>query len=182
MNKIEEAVNEVRIRLQKVKEVFSVVLYGSVSRGDYSIRHSDIDILIISSKNVDSIIHDAEGKFRVKIHAEYQKFPVLPEDQTLLCKMFEEGKVLFSRGIMFMDTTSLGLAAYRLYLYDTAMLDKVQRVMMSRALHTFKVIDTISVINSGRGGLLVRKDKFTEIEEFFNRFKVKYKVVKTVYG
>ena len=136
---------------------------------------------MIIGSNVGKIIDSINIKFRVNIHAEYQNFPVKGEDQTLLCKMFEEGKVLFSKGLVFIDKKALGLTAFRLYKYDTSSLDKVNRVIMSRALHSY-VIDNISIISSGRGGLLVRKDKFKEIVSFFDRFKAKYKVIKTLYG
>ena len=57
--------------------------------------------------------------------------------------------------------------------------------MFSRALHGRNgkgIIDGISVIDSGKGGLLVKKKMFKDIEQFFDRFRVKYKVIKTVYG
>ena len=190
MNKIEEALVEIR-KLRKIKEVFAVILYGSVARGDYSIRHSDIDILVILSeakaqKKVDRIINKLNLKYRVRIHPEYQNKEIAQEGHTLLWKMLEEGQLLFSKGFWFMNQKDLGLNAFRLYRCDTSSLDKVNRVMMSRALHGRKgfkgVIDNVSIIDSGRGGLLVRKDKWKDIEMLFNRFKVKYKVEKTVYG
>lgn len=191
MNRIEEAVIEIKKRLKKINEVFAVILYGSVARGDYSIRHSDIDILIVlsdikSRNNVGKVIDDINVKYRVRVHPEYQGISVKHEDQTLLCKMFEEGVVLFSKGTWFIKEGNLGLGAFRLYRFDTSHVDKVSRVMFSRALHGRKgfngLIDNVFVIDSGKGGLLVKKDRFKDIEEFFDRFKVKYKVVKTVYG
>lgn len=188
MNRIEKALIGIK-GLSRNKDVFAVILYGSVARGDYSIRHSDIDILVVlsnkSKDKVDKIINDLNLKYRVKIHPEYQGIDVKQEGQTLLWKMFEEGIVLFSRGIWFIDKNKLGLEAYRLYRFDTSSIGKVSRVMLSRALHGRKgsgLIDNISVIDSGRGGLLVRKNMFKDIEGFFDRFKVKYKVVKTLYG
>lgn len=188
MNKIEQAVVEIEKKLYK--HVFAVILYGSVARGDYSIRHSDIDILVILDmkvkKKVNKIINAISVKFRVKIHPEYQSVNIKKKDETLLCKMFEEGKILFSKGFWFMDKSKLGLSAFRLYIFDTSTLDKVNRVMFSRALHGREgyegLIDNISVINSGKGSLLVKKNMFKEIEDVFDRFNVKYKVVRTVYG
>ena len=190
MNKIEDAVVEIKKILFRDKDVFAVILYGSVARGDYSLRHSDIDILVILSEigakdKVDKLINSINLKYRVKVHPEYQGIEVKDEDQTLLCKMFEEGRILFSKGIWFIGKERLGLKAFRLYRFDTSSLDKANRVMFSRALHGRKsqgIIDGISVVDSGKGGLLVGKDMFKEIEQFFSRFKVKYKVVKTVYG
>ena len=151
---------------------------------------ADIDLLVVLDMNnrfkVDRIIDDISIKHRVRIHPEYQSLSVKNEDQTLLCKMFEEGKVVFSKGLWFINKHELGLSAFRLYRFDTSSLDKVSRVMLSRALHGRKgfkgLIDGISVIDSGKGGLLVKKNIFKQIEDFFDRFKVKYKVVKTVYG
>lgn len=191
MNKIEEALLETKKNLKKNKNIFAAILFGSVARGDYSLRHSDIDILILlkdlkNKKEIDKIIDNINIKYRVKIHQEYQTSSIEKEDETLLYKMFEEGKVLFSRGIWFMDYNNLGLDTFRLYRFDTTALSKVDRVMFSRALHGRKgfsgIIDNISVIDSGKGGLLVRKNMFKQIEQVFDRFKVKFKVVKTLYG
>ncbi len=192
MNKIEEAIKDIKKRLSHIKEVFAVILYGSVSRGDYSIRHSDIDILIIlediQAKNkVESIINDINIQHRIKIHPEYQTREIKHEDQTLLCKMFEEGKLLFSRGFWFIDKEQLGLKAFRLYRFDTKEISKVNRVILSRALHgrnkKYKgLIDDISIIDSGKGGLMIRKDRFKDIEGLLSRLNIKYKVKKTVYG
>lgn len=191
MNKVEEAVVEIKKRLLRVKEVFAVILYGSVARGDYSIRHSDIDILIVledtKAKNkINKIIDDINIKCRTKIHPEYQTKEIKREDQTLLCKMFEEGRILFSKGFWFMDKKQLGLDAIRLYRFDTSSIDKISRVMFSRALHGREgykgLIDSVSIIDAGKGGLLVKKNMFREIEQIFERFKIKYKVIKTVYG
>ena len=191
MNKIEEAVIEIKKRLKNINEIFAVILYGSVARGDYSIRHSDIDILVVlgdvkAKSNIDKIINDISIKYRVNVHPEYQSIDVKHEDQTLLCKMFEEGRILFNKGIWFMKKENLGLGTFRLYRFDTSSVDKVSRVMFSRALHGRKgfngLIDNVFVIDSGKGGLLVKKDRFKDIEEFFDRFKVKHRVVKTLYG
>lgn len=191
MNKVEETIAEIKKRLIKFKGIVAVILYGSVARGDYSIRHSDIDILIVledikAENKINKIIDDINIKYRVKIHPEYQAKEIKHEDQTLLCKMFEEGRILFSKGLWFMDKKQLGLDAWRLYRFDTSNIDKINRVMFSRTLHGRKgykgLIDGVSIIDAGRGGLLVKKSMFREIEQVFERFKIKYKVVKTVYG
>jgi len=186
MNCIEQAVRETKKKLAEHKNIFAAILYGSVSRGDYSIRHSDIDILIITEgkniKPINKTINEINAKYRVKIHPEYQTSKIKPEDQTLLCKMFEEGKILFSKGIWLMNEKALGLNAYRLYRFDTTGLSKSRRVMASRALHERGLIDNNAIIDSGRGGLLARKDKFEEIEQFFDKAGIKYKIIKTVYG
>jgi len=191
MNKIEEAIESIKKRLPKVKEVFAVILYGSVARKDYSLRHSDIDLFIImdnikARKKAERIINDICIKCRVRIHAEYQSSQVRNEDQTLLWKMFEEGNILYSKGLWFMDQKNFGLQAFRLYRYDTAALGKVKRVMMSRALHGREgfpgIIDNIDIIDTGKGGLLARKNRFKDIESLFTRFGARYKIIKTLYA
>lgn len=191
MNKVEESLLELKKKLFAYKEIFAVILYGSVARGDYSIRHSDIDIFVLiengkSKDKINKTIDKLSLKYRARFHPEYQTLDIKEEDHTLLWKMFEEGKVLFSRGIFFIDKKKLGLDAIRLYRFDTSSIDKVKRVMFSRALHGRKnqtgLIDGILVIDSGQGGLLVKKNMFKEVEQMFDRFKIKYKVTKTVYG
>ena len=192
MNKIEEAIVELKKKLYNVKEVFAVILYGSTARGDYSIRHSDIDILIIlediKAKNkIENIIDNMNIKYRVRLHPEYQLLDIKHEDQTLLCKMFEEGKLLFSKGFWFIGKERLGLDAFRLYKFDTTDANKTNRVILSRVLHgrdkRYKgLIDDISVIGIGKGGLLVKKNRFSDIEGLFKRLKIKYKIKKTIYG
>lgn len=186
MNRIEQAVQEAKKKLAENQKIFAAILYGSVSRGDYSPRHSDIDILIITegkaAAQINRILDEINAKYRVRIHPEYQTAKIKPEDQTLLCKMFEEGKILFSRGIWIANAKALGLSAYRLYKFDTSTLAKSKRVMASRALHERGMIDNKTIIGSGRGGLLVRKEKFDEIEQFFNKAGIKHKIIKTLYG
>lgn len=101
--------------------------------------------------------------------------------------MFEEGEVLFSKGLWFLNKENLGLKAFRLYKFETRNINKVKRVILSRALHgrekkSKKIIDKITVIDSGKGGLLVRKDKWKDIENMFHRLGVKFKVKITLYG
>lgn len=192
MNKIELAVADIKTKLSKIKEVFAVILYGSVARGDYSLRHSDIDVLIILEEKkaklkADKAIAEISIANRVKIHPEYQTKNISQEDQTLLCKMLEEGKILFCRGLWFMNMKQLGLDTFRLYRFDTLNANKINRVILSRALHgrnkDYKgLIDDISIIDSGKGGLLVKKDSFKDVEDLLNKLNIKYKIKKTVYG
>jgi len=191
-DKIQDAVKNANKELSKVRGIFAVILYGSVARGDYSTRHSDIDLLILienneAKKKSEQIILKINTRHRVNIHPEYQTYNTTQDDQTLLCKMFEEGKVLFSKGIWFMNKKHLGLNAFRLYIFDTTNINKVKRVTLSRALHGRKkkeegIIDNTIIIESGKGGLLVRKDKSKDIESMFKRIGVKYKVKMTLYG
>ncbi len=192
MDKIQESVIEIKNKLKKFKEIFAVILFGSVARGDYSIRHSDIDILIIlkdpkSENKIRKVLEKINIKFRVRIHPEFQTEKIEKEDETLLCKMFEEGKILFNKGFFFMNINKLGLNAFRLYDFDTKKTPKVKRVMLSRALHgrTKKakgIIDNISIIESGKGGLLVRKDKWKDIENLFKIHNVEYRIKKVLYA
>jgi len=191
MDKIRLAVEDIEKELKKIKSIFAVILYGSVSRGDYSVRHSDIDILIILETNkekdiIKKIIGRLNIKHRVKIHPEFQISAVSREDETLLCKMFEEGKVLFSRGFWFMDKDKLGLKPFRLYIFDTKNTNKVNRVILSRALHGrigYKgIINDASVIYSGKSGLLVRDDMWVDIESLFKRLDIKFRIERILYG
>ena len=43
--------NSLKKELIKIEEISAVVLFGSYARGDYSLRHSDIDIMIFIDKD-----------------------------------------------------------------------------------------------------------------------------------
>ncbi len=89
--------------LQNQIKVFAVVLFGSYARGDYSIRHSDIDLYVLIDGQKDfnlektlwKEVNDISKKVQIHLSFEYQDIDV--ETSLLRYNMFKEGKVLFER-------------------------------------------------------------------------------------
>jgi len=201
----ESAIDDIKIAFSDFKEVLIVILYGSVARGDFSRRHSDLDLLVVINKKnvddklkrkIDDKISKICSKYAVRVHLEFQSIVIRDEDRTLTEKMIEEGKVIYSSGVWFFNNKSIGLKQYILYSFSTKNSDK--RTLFSKALHGKKswyykgnkrivkeypgIIDNETIILTGRGGLLVNKEKKEYIEYTFKKFNIDYKVKKVVYA
>ncbi|MBI5073361.1 nucleotidyltransferase domain-containing protein [Candidatus Woesearchaeota archaeon] len=186
------------------KEIEVVYLYGSVARGDYSLRHSDLDLLVVLSCNINKKIEEnIENalvplglKNCVKIQIEMVWKKITEEDHSLLRKVIEEGKVLYAKGIVVFDHLQLGLRQFIVYSYS---LEKsAQKSYFSKVLHGRKswyydgkkkivkeypgIIDNDTIIELGRGALLVAKERQKDILHVFEQFGVVYEIKRIVYG
>lgn len=205
MNKFEEAISELKKEFTKEKNILVVYLYGSVARGDFSERHSDMDLFIILNKKTvpEKIKERINGrimpiglKYGVRIHPEYQGIRLRPEDQSLIEKMIEEGKIIYSAGIFNLSYHQIGLKQYIIYSYSLKM--SKNKSLFSKALHGRKawyykgkekivkeykgVADKENVLMLGKGSLMVAKERQKDIENLFKMFDVEYKIERVVYG
>lgn len=205
MNKFEETLNELKKEFTGEKSILIVYLYGSVARGDFSERHSDMDLLIIlnkkiaNEKNRDKIENNIIPigiRHGVKIHSEYQGTEIRKEDQTLIAKMIEEGKIIYSAGVFNFSYQQIGLRQYIVYSYSLKNLK--DKSLFSKALHGRKswyhkgkekitkeykgIADKESIISLGRGYLMAAKERQKDIEGLFKRFGVDYSIERVIYS
>jgi len=206
MNKYELTIKElVESAFPKIKEILVVFLYGSVSRGDFSLRHSDLDLFIVLKKKkiteamkekYDDIIIPKGYKYGAKIHPEYQSVDITYEDQTLVQKIIEEGKIIYSTGVFSFNHQLMGLKQY--IIYDFSLKDAENKTMFSKVLHGRKswyfrnkekvvkeykgLIDKKNIIELGKGTLMVSKEKQKDLVQVFESFKVKYEFKRMVYA
>ncbi len=189
----------------KLKDILVVFLYGSVARGDFSLRHSDLDLLIIlkstsiSEKMKEKLINQilpVGYRQGVKIHPEFQGLRIRPEDRTLLEKMIEEGEIIYSSGIFTYDHQQIGLQQY--FIYEFSLKKSKKSTLFSKTIHGRKswywkgnekvvktypgIIDGKSIMELGRGAIMVCKDKEKDLKHIFDNFGVDYKLKKMVYG
>lgn len=202
---IKEIINELSLEFSKFKEITVVFLYGSYARGDYSKKHSDFDCFIMLNKRkiseelkekITNAIIPIGVKFGIKIHPEYQGLIINKEDETLVAKMIEEGKVIYSSGLMVFSGAKIGLKRYLIYTYKVE--DKTTKTRLSQILHGKKswyykgkekivkeykgLIDDENIIALGRGSIMVAQEYIKDIEDMFRKFGVDYKVKKVVYS
>ena len=203
-NKYDLVIGELITRFSDIKKILAVYIYGSVARGDFSLRHSDLDLFIIINEKYPSkiLIEKINNKviafglkFGVKIHPEYQGLIILKEDNTLIRKIIEEGKIIYSAGVFNFMNKQIGLKQYIIYEFFS---DKSKRKSyFSKILHGKKswyykgnekivkeypgIVDNKDIINIGRGALLVIKEKQKIIENLFKEFKIDYKIKRIVY-
>ncbi len=205
-NKYSKTINRLVEELfPNIKEILVVFLYGSVARGDYSLRHSDLDLFIVLKnklvhekikEKLDGLILPIGYKEGVKIHPEYQGTEIRSEDRTLVEKMIEEGKIIYSSGIFTFDYEQVGLQQY--LIYDFSLKNAVNPTMFSKVLHGRKswywkreekvireypgIIDQKGILELGKGVLMVIKSRDKDLKQILERFQVEYKLKKIVYA
>ena len=203
MNKFEFTLSELKGTFDGNKDIITVYLYGSVARGDYSLRHSDLDLFIIVKKLtkkikriIDSKIIPIGLKHGVKIHAEFQGARIKKDDQSLFRKIIEEGKIIYSSGTFNFSYEQLGLKQY--VIYSFSLKNSMRKTLFSKVLHGRKawyykgkkkiikeyagIANNNEIILLGKGYLMVRKDMQKDIEILFKRFNVEYSTKRIVYG
>ena len=189
LDKFQSTIPEIIGAVSSFKDILSVILYGSVSRGDYSERHSDMDLfVVINRKKVNDRLKEAIEKRissigiknGVKIHIEFQSLAIVEQDYTLLQKIIEEGRVIYSSGLWVVQSGKLGLSMYKLCEYSTEGADQKTRTKLTQILHGRNlpggriegIVDNKTVISIGRGALIIRADRTKEIEGLFSKLNV----------
>ncbi len=205
MNKFEITLRKLQELFPEIRQVLMVFLFGSVARGDFSLRHSDLDLFVILKKKViteeikeklDKIILPVGDREGVKIQTEYQGLTILHEDRTLIRKMIEEGKIIYSTGVFTFDYQQVGLQQYAIYSFSLK--NALNPTMFSKVLHGRKswyrkgkervireyigIIDGKEVIELGRGAIMVLKSREKDLKHIFEQFKTEYKLIKIVYA
>ncbi|MFH1682972.1 MAG: nucleotidyltransferase domain-containing protein [Candidatus Woesearchaeota archaeon] len=203
-NKFDEAIEDLKANIfPELKEILVVYLYGSVARKDYSPRHSDLDLFIVLNKKkvteklkerLDSKILSLQHQYGIKVHPEYQSLEISKEDQSLIRKMIEEGKIIYSAGSFSFDFQQIGLRQFVIYEYSVGK----GQTMFSKVLHGRKswyykkkekvikeypgIIDGENILSLGNGFLMVLRSKEKELKNIFDNFKIEYKLKKIIYA
>ena len=158
--------------LSKFKEINAVVLFGSFARGDYSVKHSDVDIMIfidqlerelkLEEELRKKIINLNLGK-ELTIHTLFQYKKLEEEDKSLILTIANEGQVLFAKKILVISNNILGLKEYFIIKFDTAKLKPVIKNKLQRFLHGYVIkgkrykgiVDEEKVLSAGKGAVIV---------------------------
>ncbi len=205
MEVIENVIARISREMSEMSDVVAVFLYGSAARGDYSPRHSDIDIMVfLKTQSVPKRIEEAiksrmldiSAAHKVRIHPEFQGTAVQERDKTLIQKILEEGRLIFSNGVMVISGKRIGLEPFYLYAFSTK--ERSKRPLLSKALHGGRswyykggkkiskdyhgMIDNVTIIETGKGSLLVKKDRRKDVESAFKIHGADYSVKKILYG
>ncbi len=203
--KFDRTLSLLKKQFSKHKEILVVYLYGSVARGDFSERHSDLDLFVVINKDnlpenlkkkLNSVLVPLGLEFGVKVHIEYQGLKISKEDQTLIAKMIEEGRIIYSSGVFSFSNHQLGLRQFIIYSYSLK--DSKSKTMFSKTLHgrtswyyngKKKIVkkyegiaDHDEIIVLGNGYMMVSKNRQKDIETFFNMFGAVYAIERIVYG
>lgn len=205
MDKFKKTLDELNRKFTEIKEIAIAILYGSVARGNYSLRHSDLDLFLILNKKeateavknkINDKIMPIGSRNGVKIHIEYQGSNIKGEDQTLIEKMIEEGKVIYSKAFMIFPTDKIGLKQYIIYEFHSdkpQIKTRIAQILRGRKSWYFKnkkkivksykgIADDKNIILIGKGAVMVAKDKQKDMVEMFERLGIDYKIKKIIYA
>ena len=204
---ISNCIGDIRKKLEKTKEILLAAIYGSVVRGEYSPKHSDIDLFIVINKEkkdekaeeeINKLISQIGARHMVRIHPEYQYLAIEEEDKTLIQKIMEEGQILINNGVWILAAEKIGLRPFWLVQFSTKETNQNDRVRLSQALHGNKkwyykgkkkiiksykgLIDNVKIYEAGAGSLLVDDKLVKDTEILFKRLNVKHVKKKVFFG
>lgn len=172
-----------KAELQKFKEINALVLFGSFAREDYSVRHSDIDLMVfidtekkdtmLEEKVRKSIIKHSLGKL-INIHAVFQYKKVDEEDRSLMLTVAREGRVMFAKKTIVLSYNILGLKPFVLLRFNTAGVKPVAKNRLQRFLYGYKIkgkqykgiIDGENVLSAGQGAIILPEEMVDKITLF----------------
>ena len=176
--------------LPKIKEINAVVLFGSFARGDYSLRHSDVDLMVFLDKEEKD--QALEEQIRKKVlalsvekelspHVVFQYKKIEEEDKSLMVTIAREGQVLFARKTIIISHNQAGLLSYYLIRFDTAGCRAVVKNKLQRFLYGYVVkgkrykglVDEQKILSAGKGAILVPEELCKKTMHFAQSIGVK---------
>ncbi len=186
----EHFLSMIKQELPAIKEINAVVLFGSFARGDYSLRHSDIDLMVfLDEEEKDQAL---EEQIRKKIlalsvekelnpHITFQYKKIEEEDKSLMVTVAREGKVLFARKTIVISYNQAGLASYYLVRFDTTGCKAVVKNKLQRFLYGYIVngkryqglVDEQRILSAGKGAIIVPEDIYQKVLHFAHTIKIK---------
>ncbi len=186
----EEFATILKKELILLQEVNALVLFGSFARGDFSVRHSDIDLMffldnIKKSPTLEERIRkkviELTLRTTLNIHTIFQYRDVKDEDQSLMRTISKEGKVLFSRKTLIISDALMGLKEYSLLKFDSKGVPAVDKNKLQRFLHGYTmkgkkykgIVDGERVIGAGKGAVLVHQDIVENVILFAQEIGIK---------
>jgi len=177
--------------LSEIKDVKIIILYGGLARGEFTSR-SDIDLFIITSKDIKEKIEEKVIDLENQIHRSIQptvrtekQLKVI--DSGLLQNIFQEGKILFLREYFdFPVPLLLGQKPFVIYKFDISNLKQARKAEFNRELYGYRdkkyiyegFIHKVSGNKLSSGCIIVPFDNKKKVEEFFGRKKIKFEEIK----
>lgn len=130
----------VKETLEKEQDVLALYLFGSRARGDFK-KISDYDFYVFLNHTTKNSLREDQlyshisritEEFNVDIHLTFQYLFIVDEDRSLLLKITGEGKLLFSKALLFGSFEQIGLKRYYLCLWDVNA-DTIQPLVNTKA-------------------------------------------------
>jgi len=188
---IKQILNKIGDTLSEIKEIKVIILYGSLARGESTPR-SDIDLFMISSKDIKDKIEEKVIELENQIHRSIQptirtEKQLKTMDSGLLQNIFQEGKILFLREYFdFPVSFLLEQKPFVIYKFDISNLKQNQKAEFNRELYGYKdkkyayegLIHKAGGNKLSSGCIIVPFNGKKTVEEFFGKKRVKFEEIK----
>lgn len=178
--------------ISSVDGVIEVILFGSRARGDYD-EFSDYDMLVIFENDEvmwrgRTELFSKVGELKLFIQVLTRSLRELKEatERTFLSTVLREGKLVYARFPLEFPALNAGLAPIVVISYDLRELTHKEKLQVAyrlfgRRTGSYKHEGIISE-NGGRrlgsGCILIPEDKVRKVLTLFDRYRVKYKVIR----
>ena len=119
---MDRIIQSVKYALEKEQDVIALFLFGSRAAGNEK-KGSDYDFFLVLDRNTKDTLREDEISRRVLdktkqfdaiVHLTFQYLYIVNEDKSLLLKISTEGKLIFSKGVLFGSFEQLSLSRYYL--------------------------------------------------------------------
>lgn len=177
--------------IKNFDKILSIVLFGSVSRGEETVE-SDVDIAIIYSRKDNETVMKINDIKPEKFQLIHLSIDELKEEPTLMGALSGEGILLYGRPIN-VSLEDMNLKTKMIIAYDTSKLDQNTRSRLNRALYGGKstymkdnkkeiklyqgIVDDINADKIGKGTLMIDRKNYPEITKVLRRFNAKWKEI-----
>jgi predicted nucleotidyltransferase len=189
---INEVLKEFVREVSALPGLLSVILYGSVARGDYDAR-SDVDLLLIfedeiSRESAERKVSEAVVRLGHRLEPQCYSLEGLKRaDKSFLREVFRDSVQLYGTIKIPSALTLLGLQPTRLVKIWIDELSSIEKVKFSQALYgrtsrvgkksyTYRgLLHGLGGRQLGRGVIEVPENAWAELKSFLDGWKVKYK-------
>ncbi len=178
-------------QIKKFKGILSIILFGSVARGEET-PQSDIDLAIIYSKRDVEVVHKINSMAPENFQILHLTLPELSEEPTIAGALSGEGILLHGSPVI-VKAEEIELKSGMLISYNTSKMGQNQRSKLQRTLYggisTYRkgdkkkvkyypgLVDKIKVQRIGKGVLMVDRHNASEITKTLHMFGAKWKEV-----
>lgn len=181
IKKIDDLIQGCVDNLKLNKEVLSVVLFGSYARGDYSLRHSDLDLYILFSGKRDSKVERKLWRDLnyiskdIQVHLNFEYSFLIKEGSLLRYNVFKEGVILFEREKVIFLKDDLDLTEVLLLKLNLSSLKANQKSNLKRSI---KLKYSKFVLEYSGNLVIISKDFLSKFEDILISREVSFEILR----